>query len=253
MTEPSDEVRAAIDQGDLTAVKELIQAEPDLLRQPLPPIDTSNRDAPDFNEKSKQRSQILRYRPVTYAAVKAETEILSFLLAEGGDPMEYSNFPLCRAALYSRCIPAMEMLIDHGADVNRVGNDYGPPLIFAVEGSNLDCMKLLLEHGANISGSGESLTQTVTWDALKHATSFNRGTPGMIALLLEFGADVHSTVPDPSTPDATALHGAAEKGDIKGVKLLLEYGADPQKKDGQGQLPIDVTKNKKVRDLLEKT
>ncbi len=252
MSEKNDDMREAIDQSDMTAVKGLLQAHPHLLCQPLPPIDTSDRDAPDFNKKCKQRGQILRYRPVTYASVRAETEILDFLLAAGGDPMEYSNFPLCRAALYSRCIPTMEMLIDHGAKVDRVGNDYGPPLIFAVEGANIDCMRLLLEKGAKISGSGESLTQTITWDALKHATSFNRRTPGMLALLLEYGADANSKVPDPSTPNASALHGAAEKGDIKGVRLLLEHGADPYMENGQGKRPVEVTKNKQVREFLGK-
>ena len=50
----------------------------------------------------------------------------------------------------------------------------------------------------------------------------------------------------------TALHGAAEKGDIKGVKLLLAQGADLNAKNNQGQRPVEVTRNQKVRELLEK-
>ena len=117
MTESNDAIREAIENGDLSTVKQLVKAEPDLLHQPIP-----------TGLHRKQQSEVLRYRPVTLAAVKCQTEILSFLLAEGGDPMEYGNFPLCRAALYDRCIPTMELLVQHGADVNRVGNDYGPPL-----------------------------------------------------------------------------------------------------------------------------
>ena len=235
------ETKAAIEAGDLSAVKHLIEAEPGLLHQPLPQGVTP-----------RERTGILRYRPLTYTAVLNRTEILLYLLEQGGDAMEYSNFPMCRAALYDRCVPAMEILLEHGAEVDRVGNDYGPPLIFACEGSALETMAWLLEHGARIAGSGPSLSRTVTRDALKHATSFNRGCPGMLDLLLERGAEVDSGVEDPSAPGATALHGAAAKGDLKGVKVLLQYGADPQAENAEGRRPAEVTRNKKVRELLEK-
>ena len=184
MTGSRGDLREAIERGDLSTVKRLVQGEPGLLHEPIPPCD--NR---------KQRGQILRYRPITLATVQCQTEILSFLIAEGGDVMECSNFPLCRASLYDRCIPTIEFLVQHGADVNRVGNDYGPPLIFACEGMALDCMAWLLDNGAEITGTGPSLSQSVSWNALKHATSFNRKCPGMLALLLEHGADVNSTAP----------------------------------------------------------
>ena len=240
MTGSTDDLRKAIEQGDLCAVKRLVDAEPGLLQEPIPTCD--NR---------KQRGQILRYRPMTLAAVTCQTEILSFLIADGCDVMEASNFPLCRASFYDRCVPAMELLIQHGADVNRASNDYGPPLVFACEGMALDCMAWLLANGAEITGTGPSLSQTVSWNVLKHATSFNRKSPGMLSLLIEHGADVNSTVPDASIPGASALHGVAKKGDLAGVKLLLAHGADPHSKDEAGRRPADVTRNRKVRELLE--
>ena len=111
-----------------------------------------------------------------------------------------------------------------------------------------------MENGALIAGSGPSETQTVSWDALKHATSFNRKCPSMLALLLDYGADVNSPIVDQrgGRKNNTALHGAAEKGDIKGVKLLLAQGADLDAKNNQGQRPVEVTRNQKVRELLEK-
>ena len=235
------EIKAAIEAGDLPAVKRLLDSEPGLLHQPLPQGLTP-----------RQRSEILRYRPLTYAAVLNRTETLDYLLARGGDALEYGNFPMCRAALYNRCVPAMEILLAHGADVDGVGNDYGPPLIFSCEGAALDTMAWLLEHGARIAGSGPGLSRTVSWDALKHATSFNRGCPGMLDLLLQHGAEVDSGVEDPSAPGATALHGAAARGDLKGVKVLLRYGADPRAGNADGKRPAEVTRNKKVRELLEK-
>ncbi len=236
MTDSRDRLREAIESGDLATVKQIGGTEPTLLHEPLLP--------------SAGRSGY----PMTQAAVSGHTEILAYLIAKGGDVMENHNFPLCRAATRGGCVATMELLVQYGADVNRVTQDYGPPLIFAIEGSSLDSMKFLLENGALIAGSGPSETQTVSWDALKHATSFNRKCPGMLALLLDYGADVNSPIVDQrgGRKNNTALHGAAEKGDIKGVKLLLAQGADPNAKNNQGQRPVEVTRNQKVRELLEK-
>lgn len=167
--------------------------------------------------------------------------------------MEYSNFPLCRAALYDSTIPTMEILVQHGADVNRVGNGYGPPLIFACEGGALESMAWSLEHGAETVGEGPSVTETVSWNALKHAGYFNKRCPGMLVLLLDHGADVNSTFVDPveGAPRGSALHNVAENEDIAGVKLLLKHGADPDVVNEDGQHPIDMTRNRKIRELLE--
>jgi ankyrin repeat protein len=237
MDERIDTLREAIETGDLTTVKRIGETEPKLLQQPLLP--------------RAWRSD----HPMTEAAVSGHADILAYLIAKGGDVMQDHNFPLCRAAVRGGCVQTMQLLVQHGADVNRVTQDYGPPLIFAIEGSALDSMEFLLENGAQIAGSGPSETQTVSWDALKHATSFNQKCPGMLDLLIEHGADVNSPVVDQHGGDDyyTALHGAAEKGDIKGVKLLLRHGADPTSKNGRGQQPIEVTKNKKVRELLAKS
>ena len=235
MTESRDALRDAIENGDLATVKQIAKAEPGLLHEPLRPGDV--RDD----------------RPMTTAAVNCQAEILSFLIAERCDVMEASNFPLCRAATRGNCIPTMELLVQHGADVNRICDDYGPPIIHAVEGSSLDSMAWLLDNGAEITGSGPGSDGPVTWNALKHAGYFNRRCPGMLALLLEHGADVNSSVIDPveGTPRGSALHNVAEKGDIAGVKLLLAHGADPNTKNEDGQRPVEVTRNRKVRELLE--
>jgi ankyrin repeat protein len=240
--EMQTKIRAAIENGDLGAVKRLVKTTPGLLHQPVP-----------TGVSHKERGQILRYRPVTLAAVKCQTAILSFLLDAGGDPAEYGNFPLCRAALYDTAVPAIEMLLRHGADVDGVGNDYGPPLVFACEGSALKAMACLLDHGAKITGEGPGLTETVPWNALKHAAYFNRGCPGMLALLLDHGGDPNSEAVDPvkGVPRGSALHNAAEKEDVEGVKLLLEHGAVPNAQNDRGQRPADMTQNREIKKLLE--
>ena len=76
----------------------------------------------------------------------------------------------------------------------------------------------------------------------------------MLPLLLKHGADVNTTHADEGNmPGSTALHNVARQGDIVGVKLLLEHGADANIKNQAGERPIDHAKNKKVRELLEKS
>ena len=170
--------------------------------------------------------------------------------------MENCNFPLAQAAVRDGTEAAMEVLVTNGADVNRVCKDYGPPLLWAVEGLALGNMAWLLARGAAITGVGPSENEAaVSWDVLKHAGSFNKRRPGMLALLLEHGADPNSAAVDQvGNPELGygALHSAAEKGDIEGVKVLLEYGADPQAANAEGKRAIDLTRNKRVREALER-
>ena len=228
----ADELLKAIDTGDLDAVKRMIEQEPSLLKTIIRPGTNRN------------------YSPVTEAAVECQLEILTFLIESGADVTENANYPLQRAALYDRCIPAMEILVQHGADVNS-----GHCLIAACEGMALSSLEWLLTKGAQITGSapGRS-TATISWNAFSHAGHFNRKRPGMLALLLEHGAHVNTANPDGGdNPGNTALHNVARLADIAGVKLLLEHGADASIKNQAGERPIDRAKNKKVRELLEKS
>jgi hypothetical protein len=60
---------------------------------------------------------------------------------------------------------------------------------------------------------------------------------------------------DPSTVETggTLLHEAARKRDIRLIQLLLLHGADPFRRDRQGKLPQDVTKDDRTRAILKKS
>ena len=105
MTESRDKFREAIESGDLATVKQIGETDPNFLDEPLLP--------------SAERSGY----PMTQAAVSGHAEILAYLIAKGGDVMENHNFPLCRAATRGGCVATMELLVQHGADVNRVTQD----------------------------------------------------------------------------------------------------------------------------------
>jgi ankyrin repeat protein len=187
------------------------------------------------------------YRPLTEAAVECQSEILRFLIDCGCDVNEDHNYPLFRTALYERCIPAMEMLVRHGADINGIWADYGPPIIASCEGMAPACMKWLLDHGARIDGTACGATREVPWSAVEHAAAFYKWRPELLDLILERGGDINSR----GWRGETALHAAARRGDMAGVKRLLQQGADASLENATGRRPIEVTRNKKVRELLE--
>lgn len=48
----------------------------------------------------------------------------------------------------------------------------------------------------------------------------------------------------------TVLANAARWGRLDAVRLLMEHGADPEVRDRQGQRPVDVATDERVREAL---
>ena len=185
------------------------------------------------------------YRPLTAAAVLGQLHILSYLIEEGCSVREDHNYPMFRAALYERCVPAMDLLVRSGADINGVWDDYGPPIIASCERQALGCLKWLLENGAAAVGSGEGATQRVEWNAVVHAAYSHKTHPDLLEHLVEQGGDL-----DGRDAGQTALHVLARRRDAPGVRLLLDKGASPTITGNNGRLPVAVTRNQRVHDIL---
>lgn len=74
------------------------------------------------------------------------------------------------------------------------------------------------------------------------------GYAELIHLLVKKGVPVNET----TSGGMTALHAAAERGHVQGVRILLQYGADPGIHDEAGRTALDVAANDEIRQLLEK-
>jgi ankyrin repeat protein len=123
----------------------------------------------------------------------------------------------------------IQLLLEHGADVNARDKKSRAPLYFAVSG-DLTLLKLLLAKGARVDE-----VRSGRWSALHQACTMNTPLEN-VEFLLKSGADVNARSEDRSTP----LHVAAFLGRADIVKMLVEHGASLTARDAQGLTPADI-------------
>ena len=130
-------------------------------------------------------------------------------------------------------------LVQRGADPN-VPSIYGiTPFTMAVQSASRQTIELLLELGASVQ-PGYPL----------HSAVWNNREDEVVELLLTTGASPNTiefkgqprAYYDVVTAVGTPLHVAYRVGNHRLVRLLLEYGADPNIRDARGMLPIQVHK-----------
>ncbi|KAI6861923.1 hypothetical protein KC343_g12539 [Hortaea werneckii] len=131
-------------------------------------------------------------------------------------------------------------LLANGAEPNA-GFQYDTPISRAALSGNVEMVELLLSHGGNVKRG-----QVLHWAVERHEC-----TCDVLTILLERGAPPDEmgfggVLPIWSVLQvlATPLHKAValDKQDV--VEKLLEYGADPDKKDTSGKtakgMPVDL-------------
>src|SRR4051794_12275025 len=113
MLSQAEGLKDAITRNDLAHVKAMIQADPALLRAPI----GYGGDGP--------LTWAAECRGATPPAPE-RLAIARFLLEAGADVHAGGDGPLMRAALNDGRIPMMELLLQHGADVNARWHDFYP-------------------------------------------------------------------------------------------------------------------------------
>ncbi|XP_034454601.1 ankyrin repeat and SOCS box protein 12-like [Hippoglossus hippoglossus] len=132
--------------------------------------------------------------------------------------------PLRTAAALGH-LSCLELLLEHGAEIDSLDVKAQTPLFTAVSGKHLDCVVALLKAGADPNGSQYNNCSPVL-------TAAREGDVDVLRELLRFGAelDVRSKVPEwasSSTACRGPLYISAVYGHLDCFKLLLLHGANP--------------------------
>lgn len=145
------------------------------------------------------------------------------LLVNAGAPITPWHVSIAAAENF---MPAVQLFVENGVNINQKDER---PLSKASESGNLEIVQYLLKTGKN---SQETLNDAL-WEL---CTSMPKPDTLKIAqLLLDSGAQVNSHAGFYNT---TPLHGAAEKGPLELVKLLVSKGAKVNAVDKEFSMPL---------------
>ncbi|NKB72583.1 MAG: hypothetical protein GKR89_36365 [Candidatus Latescibacteria bacterium] len=181
--------------------------------------------------------------PLGIAVDAGSYATLSALLQAGADPNRkedadpYRVNYLHSAAILDDAV-ACRLLLEHGAKVNDkavTGAAWG--------NSDPAALAVLLEYGGDPNAMSEGWG-TIHWASWANAES--------VKLLVDAGADLN--VPAPGRTDDTPLHFAAGRGKNEIVQVLLAAGADPTRRNANGETALELAIRKgqaKAAELLQ--
>jgi len=156
---------------------------------------------------------------------------LEGLLQRGFDPntRDPKGQPGLTMAMQERSPKAARVLLgQRSIDVNALNQAGESALMLAALKGDLPSVQLLAQRGASINQPG--------WSPLHYAATGPE--PKVVAWLLEQGAAIDAESPNGTTP----LMMAAQYGDEASVRLLVERGADPAKRNQKGLRAVDFAR-----------
>ncbi len=210
--------------------------------------------------------------PLMWAAARRHPQMVDFLIQQGADPDARSAWrdykrhitsearaksldagglsPLLYAAR-ENCLECAQVLIRRGADVDLPDPERTSPLMVAIFNGNWDIAKLLIESGADVNqwdvfGQGPlfAIASRVRNTARSSIDPLNESSGREImTMMLERGANPNMQLfmrPAKQrgggiSRGSTPLHAAAGIGDLEGVELLIQYGADVNLNDADNE------------------
>jgi beta-lactamase regulating signal transducer with metallopeptidase domain/ankyrin repeat protein len=131
------QLKLAIDANDLEEVKLLMTRHPELHGASL-----------GYGNNGPLTYAVEWPRRVPLTAEKMA--ILRWMLENGSDVHQGGDGPLMRAALSDTSTPVMELLVEHGADVNAVWGGHYPIILAPLEAFAPRSLKWLLDRGADL-------------------------------------------------------------------------------------------------------
>lgn len=176
-------------------------------------------------------------KSLVFAAKQENIEEAESLLANGADPdsRELSGWPCLHRAVNDQKEALVKLLLANGAN-SRIqgppycgGDGYVTALYWAASSGNTSITRMLLDHEDAVGLTPEAPGNNAI---LRYAAE--RGREETVRMMIEHGS-VHIAGRGERKENALGL--AAEKGHTAVVKLLLDYGADPEAESG-GVTPL---------------
>ena len=159
------------------------------------------------------------FTAVLNAAQQGNLDVLK-LLKESGATIHVQNEmgrnSIMSAAIGTGDCNTVRWLIEQGVDVNHCDKKGVTAVLNAAQQGNLDVLKLLKESGATIHVQNEMGRNSIM------SASIGTGDCNTVRWLIEQGVDVNHC----DKKGWTAVHNAAQQGNLDVLKLLKESGAD---------------------------
>jgi ankyrin repeat protein len=169
---------------------------------------------------------------LTASMISVHDHVGAFLLDRGANPNP-KRFDRTTPLMISAGNGSMETfrrLLKKKVDIHQTNDDGATALIFAARGNQPAAVKMLLAAGAKVNVVDSSKRTPLHYAA-------QDGFTAVTQLLLAKGASVKAV----DATGATPLHLAARySGDPGTVRLLLNAGADRNRKDGRGKTAAEL-------------
>jgi uncharacterized protein len=145
-------------------------------------------------------------------------------------------------AVFTHNLSEIQSLLAENENIEIKDKDGRTPLLYAVIKDSIPIVTVLLDHGADIN-----VQDKLGWSAL-HFASQNQSIE-MTKLLIQHGSIIDAVDAYGNTSLARATFTSRGRGEV--IQLLLEAGADKEKKNNYGNSPLDLAKKIANYDVLQ--
>ena len=183
--------------------------------------------------------------PLMVAVGTHDEEIIKLLLENGADPNLYDNRDEMNAlalAIILNEVPVIKLLLSYGAKINNACCRSMTPLQLSVNKSS-EVAKLLLQNGANIHQVLQSNSDAINLSKPPLIYAIDTNNLYLASILLEHGEDINQCYGECSN---SPIHLATMKGSEDMVKLLIQFGANLNKRNGRGDTPLGLALHQKT-------